>query len=432
MITNDRQYRITKKQFTQMRQAAEEFNLELATVSVGSDILAKAEFEALQSEVEVLAEQIREYEALKSGAVTVLRAETLQELPRILIQARIAQGLSQREMADSLGIKEQQIQRYESEEYATASLRRLIEVAEALNLNISKVAELKPGVRPGSTMKSDEVDWSLFPVKEMYKRGWFSEIGFTGSMASAMADGANLVKAYVGQIMPDLQPAFLKHRARFGSKMNQHALWAWQCRILFLARVEQLTGSYSHDALTPEWLRALAKESRFDDGPLRAKKMLSEAGIPLIMEPHLTQTYLDGAAFLLPDSTPIIAMTLRFDRIDNFWFVLFHELIHVIKHLRIGELEDIFDDLEAEPDELEREADHWAGNALIPDEEWEVALARYVRTDESVISFGDEHQIHPAIAAGRIRKEADNYIIMSNLVGKGEVRKQFPEVKFGQ
>lgn len=146
----------------------------------------------------------------------------------------------------------------------------------------------------------------------------------------------------------------------------------------------------------------------------------------------MPQTYLDGAAFLLPDNTPIIGMTLRFDRIDNFWFVLFHELIHVIKHLRIGELEDIFDDLEAEPDELERETDHLAGEVLIPEEEWEVALARYVRTDESVISFGEEHQIHPAIAAGRIRKEADNYAIMSNLVGRGEVRKQFPEVKFGQ
>lgn len=432
MITNNRQYRISKKQLSRMQEAVKTFELDFTISTVGSDIIAKAEFEALQSEVEILTEQIREYEALRSGAVTVLKAETLHELPRILIQARIAQGLSQREMADALGIKEQQIQRYESEEYATASLTRLTTIAEALHLHISEVAELRPKARNSSTQQSVEIDWTLFPTKEMYRRGWFSEIGFNGSMASAMEDCGNLVKKYVGKVMPTLQPAFLKHRARFDSKMNQHALWAWQCRILFLAKMEQLKGSYSRDALTDEWLSALAKESRFEDGPLRAKRILSEAGIPLIIEPHLSKTYLDGAAFLLPDNTPIIGMTLRFDRIDNFWFVLFHELIHVIKHLRIGELEDIFDDLEAEPDELEREADRLAGDALIPEEEWEVALARYVRTDESVISSGEKYQIHPAIVAGRIRKEADNYAILSNLVGRGEIRKQFPEVKFGQ
>ncbi|HYW80696.1 MAG TPA: ImmA/IrrE family metallo-endopeptidase, partial [Thermoguttaceae bacterium] len=169
-----------------------------------------------------------------------------------------------------------------------------------------------------------------------------------------------------------------------------------------------------------------------DDGPCRAKRMLSEAGIPLVIEPHLPKTYLDGAAFLLPDGSPVIGMTLRYDRLDNFWFVLLHELIHVVRHLRKGKLEDIFDDLEAEPDDLEREADSLAGAALIPEDDWEVALARYVRTEESIRSFAEEHRIHPAIVAGRIRKEADNYVILTDLVGGGKARAQFPEVQFAQ
>ena len=144
MITNERQYRISKAQLSRLRKAVEVFNLEESADRVGSKVLAKAELHALRSEVDVLTKQIREYDALKSGSVTVLKADTLQELPSILIRARIAKGLSQRELARLLCVKEQQVQRYESEEYASASLRRLVQIADALQLNISEVAELKP------------------------------------------------------------------------------------------------------------------------------------------------------------------------------------------------------------------------------------------------------------------------------------------------
>lgn len=437
MITSERQYQISKAQLSRLREAVKAFDLEETACRLKSDVLAKAELEALRSEEEVLSDQIREYEALKLGAVTVLKPASLKELPSILIRARIAQGLSQRELAQILGVRERQIQRYESEEYASASLRRLTQVADALHLNISEVAELKPQAPPRPSPRVQEIEWELFPVKEMYRRGWFKDIwfkdiGVVGSMAAAMTNRVSLAVAYVQEAMPRRQPAFLRHRARFGSEMDQYALWAWQCRVLLLARNEQPKGSYSRDSITHDWLRDLAQESRHDDGPRRAKRMLSEAGIPLVIEPHLPKTYLDGAAFLLPDGSPVVGMTLRYDRLDNFWFVLFHELIHVVKHLRKGKLEDVFDDLDAEPDDLEREANSLAGAALIPESEWEVALARYVRTEESVRSFAKEHRIHPAIVAGRIRKEADNYVILTDLVGSGEVRKQFPKVQFAQ
>jgi len=154
MITNERQYRITKSQLSRLREAVEAFDLTESASRVGSDVLAKAELDALRSECDVLSEQIREYEALKSGEVTVLRAASLKELPSILIRGRVARGLSQRELAHLLGLKEQQIQRYESEEYASASLRRLADVANALRLDISEVAELEPCLAPSSTTSS--------------------------------------------------------------------------------------------------------------------------------------------------------------------------------------------------------------------------------------------------------------------------------------
>ena len=94
-------------------------------------------------------------------------------------------------------------------EYSSASLRRLAEVANALHLNISEVAELKPQVPTRSSPQVPEIEWELFPVKQMYRRGWFREINFVGSLAAVMGDRVNLAKAYVQKAMPRRQPAFL-------------------------------------------------------------------------------------------------------------------------------------------------------------------------------------------------------------------------------
>lgn len=147
MITNDRQYRITKTQLSKVKKALRDFDFKEAEKRIGSTILAKAEQDALSSEKEDLTSQINEYEALRSGKVDKFEPTDLSELPSILIRARIAQGLSQRKLADLLGLKEQQVQRYESNQYATANLRRLIEVAKALNLNITEIAELTAPIR---------------------------------------------------------------------------------------------------------------------------------------------------------------------------------------------------------------------------------------------------------------------------------------------
>jgi transcriptional regulator with XRE-family HTH domain len=87
------------------------------------------------------------YEALRSGKRVVLKLSSLDELPGALIQARIAQGLSQKDLARRLGLKEQQIQRYEATDYASASLARLIRVSRALHLKVSAKAWTGNGIR---------------------------------------------------------------------------------------------------------------------------------------------------------------------------------------------------------------------------------------------------------------------------------------------
>jgi len=144
MITNERQYKIGKAELEKLREAIRQFNMTEATSALDGDrALAKAQLAALQSESEVISGQLREYESIKTGSVQTLEAGSLSELPGLLIKARIALGLSQRQLAERMGLKEQQIQRYEAEEYASASLRRLIEVSDALGLKVAGRTRLR-------------------------------------------------------------------------------------------------------------------------------------------------------------------------------------------------------------------------------------------------------------------------------------------------
>ena len=430
MITNERQYKITKKQLENLRRALRDFNLKEVVERVGSEILAKAEMNALNSEIQSLANQVKEYELLRAGGSIAWETSQLCELPTILIRARIAQGMSQRDLAARVGLKEQQIQRYEADKYASASLRRLNEIAEALELNISEIAELTSRPLKIKTIREAGVDWNKFPVKEMYKRQWFE--GFSGTLDEALEEADRLVADFVTSVISRPTMAMLRTQVRYGSVIDRYALLAWECRILSLAGKARPKRRYKDGSIDARWTSELAKESGKEQGPLRARDKLAEVGIALVVEPHLENTHLDGAA-LLHDSGPVIGLTLRYDRLDNFWFVIFHELFHIIQHLRKSKLESIFDDLDApSAGGLEDEANSLAGEALIPKVEWDRALARYVRSIESVELLAKKLNIAPAIVAGRIRHEAKNYIILNDLVGQGEVRKYFSEAAFGR
>jgi HTH-type transcriptional regulator / antitoxin HigA len=424
VITNERQYRITKAQLAKLQEGVDKFDLEETAQRLGSRILAQAGLDGLKSEVEVLADQLKEYESLQSGVATNFRAASLTELDTLLIRARIARRLSQRELAEKIGVKEQQIQRYEAQKYAGASLRRVIEIARALNIDADQIAEKVPFI-------SDVIEWDKFPVRIMYKRGWFEE--FSGSLDDMKQVANELVEYYITSNIRKPTVALHRKSVRSGSPIDSYALLAWECRILALAAKEKNVREFRGNLLTLEWINELRKLSSHKDGPKQAKAMLEESGIALMIEPHLPDTYLDGAAFLVNGIKPVIGLTLRYDRLDNFWFVLFHELIHIMKHLKKGRIEHIFDNdvEEGVTDKIEREADMLAGEALISPGEWDRALPRFVQTKETIEVFASQIGISPAIVAGRIRRESKNYTILSDLVGRGEVRKLFSEINFG-
>jgi HTH-type transcriptional regulator/antitoxin HigA len=188
----------------------------------------------------------------------------------------------------------------------------------------------------------------------------------------------------------------------------------------------KLRAKYEKNRINPELLKQLAQLSRHPDGPLQAQRVLAKHGIALVIARHLPRTYLDGAALKRADGSPVVAATLRYDRIDHFWFCLFHELGHVAKHLD-GDEESFFDDLSLEAsDRKEQEADECATRGLIPDDAWNQFREQRDFSPLAVMTFADRLGIHPAIVAGRIRYTEKNFRLLSQFVGSGQIRRHFP------
>ena len=132
MIRNEREYRVTKAQAKKFEQAITQLPKERSIVKGVHPRLAKAQKDAMKSQLQSLRKQINEYERLRRGGGKALDVTSIEKLPQSLIRARIAAGLTQKELATRIGIKEQQVQRYEATNYASASLARVLQVARIL------------------------------------------------------------------------------------------------------------------------------------------------------------------------------------------------------------------------------------------------------------------------------------------------------------
>ena len=136
MIKNERQYRITRAQAARFSDA---LNSHRQRSNIDNDgvhpLIAKAQEDALSSQLADLESELREYESLKAGEFQLDALKVVADLPSVLIKARIAQGLSQKDLAERTGLKEQQIQRYEATDYASANLARIKEIASAFGVD---------------------------------------------------------------------------------------------------------------------------------------------------------------------------------------------------------------------------------------------------------------------------------------------------------
>lgn len=138
MIATENQYRVTSRKLDKLRGALRD----LEDASGLEPTFAKAQALSLSETIQELTEQVAEYDALRSGRVSEVPVDSLADLPKALIKARVARGFSQSDLAGMLGVRPQQIQRWESEEYASVSFASLTRVADALQLDTRQIVHL--------------------------------------------------------------------------------------------------------------------------------------------------------------------------------------------------------------------------------------------------------------------------------------------------
>lgn len=296
-----------------------------------------------------------------------------------------------------------------------------VQMIRALAVGLGISADTLVGLSTSQeTPRKEEIDWSKFPIREMVKRGWLQ----SGISKRATAD---VVKDFIADAGLQFGAAAFR-RALHGeaqSPTTRYALYAWLARVIQTARERRpRLGRFDERVLSQSLLKELAHLSWSQRGPLLAVEYLERHGIAVVIEPALKGTRLDGAALRDMDGTPIIALTLRHDRLDNFWFTLLHEVAHLWKH--VGSDDAFLDDLDVQSeDRREAEANRLAREAFIPRLIWKRSDAYISPSKESIDRLSRELKIHPAIIAGRLRKETGNYQQFSELVGVNEVRPLF-------
>jgi HTH-type transcriptional regulator / antitoxin HigA len=273
------------------------------------------------------------------------------------------------------------------------------------------------------------IKWNRFPLRAMAKVGWIPRVRNLEARAQELV--ADLIRRAGGPAVAGAALYRKNDHARANAKMDPYALQAWCWKVLADANETRPPVPYKPGTITPDFLGNVARLSWSDEGPRRAKEFLAKHGIALVIVRHLPKTYLDGAALKLGDGTPVVGLTLRYDRIDSFWFCLLHELAHVGRHMEPDGDVAFVDDLSlrevegARRDPKEAEADQLAEEALVPLAVWETSEARRNPTPIAVASLAKAVQVHPAAVAGKIRHERRNYRLLSHFVGTGEVRRQF-------
>ena len=297
-----------------------------------------------------------------------------------------------------------------------------VPMIRALSIGLGISADTLVGLSvPKNEYKAEEIDWSRFPIKEIVSRGWIDK--FTNNAVSATED---IVKSFISDV--GLQFGGLSFRRTINgeaySPSTKYALYAWIARVIQRAREKSGNlGVFDGNVFSTTFMRDLAQLSWFENGPLLAIEFLEKHGIAVVIESHLKGTSLDGAA-LRDNGFGIIGLTLRSDRLDNFWFTLLHEVAHLWKH--VTESDMFLDDFDASSeDRREVEANRIAREAFIPRIVWKRSEAYKNPSKESIEQLSRELKIHPSIIAGRIRKEFNNYKLFTDIVGYGEVKHLF-------
>ncbi len=239
--------------------------------------------------------------------------------------------------------------------------------------------------------------YSLAPVSELAKRRWIQPTRDLDELEHELC-------SFLEISSPDEDlPRAADFRQQTTRDPRERAVHCWLKRIEHLAR-EQQCGLFDRARLENAVPR-IAEHANKPEGIRSVPSILREVGVRFAIVPHLPQTYVDGAVLRL-DRKPVIAMTLRYDRIDAFWFTLMHELAHIVAG-HDGTFIDSLDD--ENKSRVERQADRMAQDWLIDRAAYKsfVSRTRPYFTKQKVLTFAEEQGRHPGIIVGRLQSHGE-------------------------
>ncbi len=340
--------------------------------------------------------------------------------PGQLINALLeARGWSKRVMAVVLGMDETGVNRLASDKRAVTAeialaLEEIFGVSAEQFLSLQKSYDLAMAritARPDPGRSTRAHLFSGLPISEMMKRGWIDG----DDVKDIPAVESSLMKFFGAASVGEIE--ILPHAA----KKTQVSVEATPAQLAWLYRVKQIASEMLVAKFTPasgwsaiEKLKGLlgaAEEAR------KAPRILAESGIRFVIVEGLQSAKIDGACFWLDANSPVIGMTLRFDRIDNFWFVLRHELEHIVQGHgksavildaelegnRAGIGEDVSDD--------ERVANSAAADFCTPPAKLDGFIARKgpFFAERDIIGFARTLGVHPGLVAGQLQRATGRY-----------------------
>lgn len=326
-----------------------------------------------------------------------------------------AREWSQRDLAYVLGTPEQAVnlllsgKRGISADMARA-LGAAFDVPAEFFVNLQTAYELVRARTPDPGVARKARLQSTFPVREMIKRGWLVD-------SDAPTLEAQMTRFFEVSALDEVPR--LAHAAKKTSYDDvPPPQLAWLFRVRQIAR-EMVVPKYSAKDLraaleTLRPLMAAPEEAR------HVPKILAECGVRFVVVECLSGSKIDGVCLWLDNETPVIGMTMRLDRIDNFWFVLRHEIEHVLR--KHGQEHPVIDMLEGEAagtgpnvSEDERIANAAASDFCVPKKEMDSFFARKhpFFSEKDLVGFAKRMGVHTGLVAGQLRYRLNKWTLFS-------------------
>lgn len=329
---------------------------------------------------------------------------------RILLRELEARGWTQKDLAEITGRPIQTINEIiQAKKQITPETA--LELSEAFGTSAEFWTNLEANYRlhlakkegRGQSIARKSQLYSFAPVSEFIKRGWIQATDSIEELERAICNFFDINSI-------DEQPHLaINFRCSLERNPESIAQFAWAKRVENLAQ-QQTVASFDRDQLQA----AIPEMLKFAENPEDVQHipdLLLSLGVHFVIVPHLSKTYLDGAAFYL-DGHPVVAMTLRYDRIDSFWFTLMHELGHIVAGHQGSYLDDLGN---LAVNDEESEANQLAANWLIDP----IALQEFVTqyrprfSRKAIEQFAHQQKRHPGIILGRLHN--DNLVPHKNL-----------------